>query len=134
MTATASNASIYAALLALMYIYLSARTISVRRRVQVALGPGDNPEMLRAMRVHANFAEYVPLALILIYLVEAQGSAAWLVHALGASLLLGRCLHAYGVSQVKETFTFRVSGMVLTFNVLGVSAGLILAHTLLGLG
>jgi uncharacterized membrane protein YecN with MAPEG domain len=125
---------IYAALLALLYVYLSVRTIGVRRRVQVALGAGENPEMLRAMRVHANFAEYVPLALILIYLVEAQGTAAWLVHALGVALLLGRCLHAYGVSQVKETFFFRVSGMVLTFNVLGVSAGLILAHTLLGLG
>jgi uncharacterized protein len=125
---------LYAALLALLYVYLSVRTIGVRRRVQVALGPGDNPEMLRAMRVHANFAEYVPLALILVYLVEAQGAAAWLVHALGAALLLGRCLHAYGVSQVKETFAFRVSGMVLTFTVLGVSAGWILARTLLGLG
>lgn len=125
---------LYAALLALFFIFLSARTIGVRRKVQVTLGPGDNPEMLRAMRVHANFAEYVPLALILIYLVEAQGTAAWLVHALGAALLLGRCLHAYGVSQVQETFAFRVSGMVLTFTVLGVSAGLILARTLLGLG
>jgi uncharacterized membrane protein YecN with MAPEG domain len=134
MPALPTHMPIYAALLALLYIYLSVRTIGVRRRVQVALGPGDNPEMLRAMRVHANVAEYVPLALILIFLVEAQGTAAWLVHALGASLLLGRCLHAYGVSQVKETFTFRVSGMVLTFTVLGVSAGLILAHTLLGLG
>ena len=125
---------LYAALLALLYIYLSVRTIGLRRKLQVVLGPGDNPEMLRAMRVHANFAEYVPLALILIYLVEAQGTAAWLVHALGAALLLGRCLHAYGVSQVQETFAFRVSGMVLTFTVLGVSAGLILTRTLLGLG
>jgi uncharacterized membrane protein YecN with MAPEG domain len=125
---------LYAAFLALLYIYLSVRTIGLRRKLQVALGPGDNPEMLRAMRVHANFAEYVPLALILIYLVEAQGPAVWLVHALGAALLLGRCLHAYGVSQVQETFACRVSGMVLTFTVLGVSAGLILTRTLLGLG
>jgi uncharacterized membrane protein YecN with MAPEG domain len=102
---------LYAAFLALLYIYLSVRTIGLRRKLQVALGPGDNPEMLRAMRVHANFAEYVPLALILIYLVEAQGPAVCLVHALGAALLLGRCLHAYGVSQVQETFAFRVSGM-----------------------
>jgi hypothetical protein len=121
---------IYAALLALLYVYLSVRTIGVRRRVQVALGAGENPEMLRAMRVHANFAEYVPLALILIFLVEAQGTAAWLVHALGAVLLLGRCLHAYGVSQVKETFVFRVSGMAMTFTALGTAAGLILFRAL----
>lgn len=121
---------LYAAVLALLYIYLSARTIGLRRKLQVALGAGEHPEMLRAMRVHANFAEYVPLALILIFLVEAQGMAAWLVHALGAALLLGRCLHAYGVSQVKETFAFRVSGMVLTFTVLGSASGLILFRAL----
>ena len=75
---------LYAALLAFSYVYLSAHTIGVRRKVQVALCPGDNPEMLRAVRVRANFAEYVPLALILMYPVETRGSAAWLVHSLGA--------------------------------------------------
>ncbi len=121
---------LYAALLALLYIFLSVRTIRLRRKLQVALGAGEHPEMLRAMRVHANFAEYVPLALILVCMVEAQGTAAWLVHALGAALLIGRCLHAYGVSQVQETFAFRVSGMVLTFTVLGVSSALILFRSL----
>jgi uncharacterized protein len=121
---------LYAALLALLYVYLSVRTIRLRRKLQVALGAGEHPEMLRAMRVHANFAEYVPLALILVLMVEAQGTAAWLVHALGAALLMGRCLHAYGVSQVKETFAFRVSGMTLTFTVLGVSSGLLLFRSL----
>ncbi len=121
---------LYAALLALLYIFLSVRTIRLRRKLQVALGAGEHPEMLRAMRVHANFAEYVPLALILVCMVESQGTAAWLVHALGAALLIGRCLHAYGVSQVQETFAFRVSGMVLTFTVLGVSSALILFRSL----
>jgi uncharacterized protein len=133
-SASSGHMALYAALLALLYICLSVRTIGLRRKLQLALGAGDRPEMLRAMRVHANFAEYVPLALILIYLVEAQGAAVWLVHALGAALLMGRCLHAHGVSQAKENFAFRVTGMVLTFTVLSVSAALILARTLLGLG
>ncbi len=119
---------IYAALLALLYIGLSVRTIRLRRRLQVALGPGEHPELLRAIRVHANFAEYAPLALILLLVVEAQGTSAWLVHALGAALLCGRSLHAHGVSQPKENFMFRVAGMVLTFAVLGTSAVVMLVR------
>ena len=38
-----------------------------------------------------------------------------LIHALCAVFLLGRLLHAWGVSQVEENFTFRVSGMMMTF-------------------
>jgi len=37
--------------------------------------------MLRAMRVHSNFAEYVPLALLLIYFGEVQGGLEFMVHA-----------------------------------------------------
>ena len=71
--------------------------------------------MLRAMRVHSNFAEYVPLNLLLMYFVESSGAAAWFVHELGLCLLLGRILHAVGVSQVRERFAFRTLGMALTF-------------------
>nr|WP_323893986.1 MAPEG family protein [Aeromonas allosaccharophila] len=63
---------VYAALLALLFVLLSIRTIRTRHSRRVALGHGDDPAMLRAMRVHANFAEYVPLALLLIYFVEAS--------------------------------------------------------------
>nr|WP_265324035.1 MAPEG family protein [Aeromonas veronii] len=51
---------VYAALLALLFVLLSIRTIRTRHSRKVALGHGDDPAMLRAMRVHANFAEYVP--------------------------------------------------------------------------
>lgn len=108
----------YAALLALLFVYLSVRTIGTRRRLQIAIGDKDHPEMQRAMRVHANFAEYVPLGLVLLSLVEARAPAAWLMHGLCLCLLLGRVLHAYGVSQAKERFQFRVTGMMLTFTCL----------------
>lgn len=108
----------YAALLALLFVYLSVRTIGTRRRLQIAIGDQDHPEMKRAMRVHANFAEYVPLGLVLLSLVEARAPAAWLMHGLCLCLLLGRVLHAWGVSQAKERFQFRVAGMMLTFTCL----------------
>lgn len=105
----------YAAVLGLIFVALSVRTIRMRRRHRVAVGDGGNAELRRAMRVHANFAEYVPLALLLIFFVEHDGAETLLVHALGNALLAGRLLHAWGVSQEPENFRYRVSGMALTF-------------------
>jgi uncharacterized protein len=109
---------IYAALLAIMFVVLSIRTIRQRRQLKINLGDAGNKDMQRAMRVHANFAEYVPLSLLMVYLVEQSGVYAWFVHALCFGLLVGRLSHAYGVSQQRENFAFRVTGMSLTFAVL----------------
>ncbi len=105
----------YAALLGLLFFYLSMRTIGLRRKLQIGIGSKENDEMLRGMRVHSNFAEYVPISLLLIYFVEIQGGHQLLIHGLGILLLVGRSVHAYGVSQMNEKFVFRVSGMVMTF-------------------
>ena len=122
---------IYAAQLALLFVLLGERTIRTRHRRGVALGHGDDPAMLRAMRVHANFAEYVPLALLLIYFVELSSQAPWLVHLLGVTLLLARLCHAFGMSRTPENFRYRVVGMGLTFSVILVSAAYILIRALI---
>lgn len=122
---------VYAALLALLFVLLSIRTIRTRHRQGVALGHGDDPAMLRAMRVHANFAEYVPLALLLIYFVESTHHTPWLIHLLGAALLCGRLSHAFGMSRTPENFRYRVVGMGLTFTVILVSAAHILITALI---
>jgi uncharacterized membrane protein YecN with MAPEG domain len=119
---------VYATLLGLLFIALSVRTIRLRRKHQVAVGDGNNSELRRAMRVHANFAEYVPLALLLIFFVELDGTPKWWVHALAIALVCGRLAHAWGVSQTKENFRYRVSGMVLTFGVIA-TAGLTILLT-----
>lgn len=113
---------IYAALMAIFFVVLSIRTIRQRRKLKIGLGDFGNKDMQRTIRVHANFAEYVPLGLLMIYLVEQSGVYAWFVHLLCLGLLVGRLLHAYGVAQSKENFTFRVAGMSLTFTVLLASA------------
>lgn len=113
-----ATTSLYAALLTILFVVLSVRTLRLRRVLGIAIGDDGDPQMLRAMRVHANFAEYVPLSLLMLMLVEGQGASVWLVHGLGFCLLCGRLLHAYGVSQRKEAFGFRVAGMALTFAVL----------------
>ena len=105
---------IYAAILALIFVALSFRTLSLRRSKGIAIGTSDDLEMTRAMRVHSNFAECVPLALILLFFFENRTGGTTLVHILCVLLIVGRVVHAYGVSQVEENFKFRVTGMVLT--------------------
>ena len=113
---------LYAGLLALLFVALSVRTLRMRRRLRIAVGDGGDERLLRAVRVHANFAEYAPFGLFLIYLVEVTGGSPILVHALGSALLVGRASHAVGVAQVKETFAFRVTGMALTLTVIASAA------------
>jgi len=106
---------LYAALLALLFVGLSVRTLWLRRRLKISVGDAGNKAMLRAMRVHSNFAEYVPLSLLLIFFVEGTGANPLFVHALGISILVGRVSHAYGESQINENHLFRVFGMAMAF-------------------
>lgn len=73
---------------------------------------------MRRLRVHANFAEYVQLGLILMALAELQGRQSWTLHLVGLALLVGRSAHAYGVSQEPERPAYRVIGMALTLGAL----------------
>ncbi|MBD1876117.1 MAPEG family protein [Nodosilinea sp. FACHB-131] len=108
----------YAALLGIIFFIVSIRIVRLRRSLKIGIGDNNDPIMLRAMRVQSNFAEYVPLCLILLGFAELQGTLPAILHLLSIGLLLGRILHAYGVSQTKENFRFRVSGMALTFTCL----------------
>jgi len=121
---------LYATLLGLVFVALGLRTIRLRRRHRVALGDGDQAPLRRAMRAHANFAEYVPFALLLMFFVERGGGSALRMHVLGIALLAGRLLHAWGISQVRENLRYRTAGMVLTFGVI-LSACLLLFAQLL---
>jgi uncharacterized membrane protein YecN with MAPEG domain len=59
---------------------LSFRTIQQRRNARVELGTGEDAELLRLYRVHANFTEYVPLALVLLGLAESLKASHALLH------------------------------------------------------
>jgi uncharacterized protein len=113
---------VYAAIFGLMLVYLSFRVIKQRRSVMVSLGDGDDPTLRKAIAVHSNFSQYVPLALLLITFVELGHASAYIVHALCASLLIGRIAHAYGLSQANQIMKLRRLGMALTFTVIVIAA------------
>jgi hypothetical protein len=122
--------AVYAALVAGVFLVLSARVISYRRRALISLGDGDDLDLRQRMRAQANCAEYAPLALLLLVILDMQGAAGWVLHGLGALLLTGRILHAVGFSQPRILMTFRVIGTVMTTTMIAITAILILLRGL----
>jgi uncharacterized membrane protein YecN with MAPEG domain len=114
--------ALYAALLTVVFVFLSVRVIAERRRSGTALGDGANPALQRKIRVQGNFSEYVPLGLILLGIAEGLRAPHLLLHVLGLALLTGRLAHAFGVSRENEEYAFRATGMALTLTVLVVLA------------
>jgi uncharacterized membrane protein YecN with MAPEG domain len=108
--------ALYAALSALLMVKLAREVISVRRSAQVALGDGNNPQLLAAIRIHANAAEYIPIALFLMLLLEFNQAPNWLIHFSGIVLLIGRLLHRSALQQ--QNIPRRVLSMRLTLNLL----------------
>jgi uncharacterized protein len=83
-------------LLGLLYLALTYNVSRVRRLKKISLGDGGDPEMLGAIRAHANFMEFVPLCLLLIYiLLDLYGFRTIVCLSLG--LLAARILHAAGL-------------------------------------
>ena len=107
---------LYAALLALWFMFLSLRVISRRRAARVSLGDGADQALTRAIRAHANFAEYVPLALLLLAVLELSRFSIYLIHALGLVLLIARLLH--GLAFTVDFKEGRYWGALLTFAVI----------------
>ena len=105
----------YAGILGLFYVALSFRVIKLRKRFQVGISHGKEKELQRAIRVHANFAEYVPLALFLILILELNQAPHWSLHLLGSGIFIGRVLHALGLDKSAGTSIPRFIGMILTF-------------------
>ena len=67
----------------------------------------------------------MPLALVLLYLLEVAGAGAVAVHVLGSSLVVLRLLHAWGMSAYAGANYPRLIGAQGTFlllSVMGVAA------------
>ena len=106
---------LYVGVLALIFLVLSYRVVQLRGPGGPSLGDGGNPLMLRRIRAHANFAEYVPLIVLMIGMLELSGMPAYVLHGMGITLVVARLLHGYALSFT-EAFKFgRFWGAALTF-------------------
>ncbi len=124
--------SCYSSILGILYLLLSFKVIKIRRSKQVSLGSGSDEQLKQAIRAHGNFIEYVPFALILLFLSEFNGAPEFIIHFAGLALLLGRIIHALSFNFYPPKGKLRVLGMVLTFS--SIFFGVIANITILSLG
>jgi uncharacterized membrane protein YecN with MAPEG domain len=118
--------ALYASLLAILLVVLAGYVVRTRIREKVPLGDASNKAMLRAVRVHANAVENIPIALVLMLLLELNGGNSVVLHAYGEVLFVGRVMHAWGMVQENTTNRWRQFGIVLTWLVtLGLSVSLL---------
>jgi len=102
---------------AILHVWLSLRVSRLRRPLKIGVGDGGNEVLARRMRAHGNFAENVPIFLVLIGFIElATGGGLWLW---GAAILfvLARIAHAFGMDRAGANW-MRVGGISFSWAVL----------------
>jgi uncharacterized protein len=107
--------ALYAGLLGIVYLVLGGFVVAHRRRARIGLGTGGDTALERAVRVHGNFAEYVPLFLVLLLVAELNGGAAILLHSIGTAFFLARLYHAFGLSRSSGTSPGRFGGTLVSW-------------------
>ncbi len=88
--------TIYAAILGLLFVPFTFYVGSYRVKHKILLLDGGDKELARRIRAQGNFIETVPLAVILIVLMELNGASATWLHTLGMVGTLGVYLAAAG--------------------------------------
>lgn len=106
---------LFAALFALAQIGLSLLIVRSRAEHKISLGDGGVPRLQALTRVHGNFTETVPLALILMALAELGGAPFAAVYGMGLLMVASRMFHAHGLLTPPGYGLTRKIGMMLTF-------------------
>jgi uncharacterized protein len=119
-----------AGLCGLLFFILSLQVVRARLATKVTLGDGGDPTLFTRIRTHGNFAEYVPLSLILLAVCEISGVHRLLLAVCGALIVLTRVAHVLGMPRPAPNM-FRVLGTAGSWLVIVV---LSLYALLLGLG
>jgi uncharacterized membrane protein YecN with MAPEG domain len=96
---------------ALLHIWLGARVSRLRRQFKIGLGDGGNEALLRRTRAHGNYAETMPIFLILFGLLELAGGDRRILWAVAIAFILARLLHAFGMDRA-DLLRLRVIGMI----------------------
>jgi len=130
---TVAITPVYAGILALWVIFLSARVGTMRQRLGVGVGDGGSTALLHAVRAHGNAVETIPLTLLLMALAEVQlATPPFVLHLVGIALVAGRVMHGVYFMRGAKALALRGAGMGLTVIAQGVLALGLIAHALFG--
>ena len=105
----------YAGLCTLLVVFLARRVVRWRFTRKIGIGHGEDRQLERRIRVHANAIENLPLALLLLGGMELNGYPQGLIHGFGATLFFSRVAHAWGLSHSSGTSKGRFLGTLFTW-------------------
>ena len=108
---------LFASLHVLLMLALLVPISRHRHGHKIGLGDGGDVVLARKVRVHGNFIEHVPFALLMLGLLELCGLPAMWLWVLGSVLLLARVMHAVGLSRTADYSVGRFTGTALTWAV-----------------
>jgi uncharacterized membrane protein YecN with MAPEG domain len=106
--------AIYIALLALIGLVLQQLVGRERLRTGVSLYDGGDERLAVALRRQGNFVEQVPVAMVLLAVVELNGASPLWLHALGGALVLARLVHPFGLDMHEAKVPTRFVGAAVT--------------------
>lgn len=116
-------AGVWSGGLILLMVVLSVRVAMTRRKHKVLFGDGGVDQMNMASRAFGNAAEYIPAGIGALILLAISGYAPWMVHAVGATLFVGRLVHPIGLAgNGRGPSIGRIFGMTLTWLALAAAA------------
>jgi len=109
--------SLTVAVLSFFYFALTVMVVRCRRKFKLPYLVNEDKQLVVKVRAHANFIEYVPLALIIMLMSVMLAVPVFILSLASIMLICGRVLHAYSLLKLehKHIYTCRVAGMVLTF-------------------
>lgn len=125
--------ALYFGLFGFVFVVLSIHVVVVRARTGIHHGDGGNLALNRAIRSHANYAEYVPVILMMVAFAEAGGAPSAAIHWLLAPLFVARLMHPIGMRQPIASisqYAWRATSTTITWLVLAAAAALLLWRSL----
>lgn len=114
--------ALYAGLVGLLLLTLAARVSGLRRQLKVGMGDGGQPALMRAIRAHGNAVEWGVPAILLLVVAELNRAPVSFLHLCGLAIVVGRALHARGLSGAGGYSFGRFTGSLLSWGAVAVLA------------
>ncbi len=128
-TPASHAAALWSGLLLLLMLILAVLVVRQRQRHRVLIGDGGVDDLVRATRTFGNAAEYIPAGIGALAVLALVGARPLVIHGVGLLLLLGRLVHALGLSRTTGLSVARTAGMVLTWTAYLVAGALLLFYS-----
>ena len=110
-----------AGILGIIFFALTVWVVAERNKTKQMLGDGGSQSLQIAIRGHANFAEFVPMILILLACLVHEDAGQIFFFLLCLALVVGRILHPIGIRILTPNLP-RAVGATLTWAVLIISS------------